>query len=79
MDTGSCQRWGLAEARQVQRDHRPLGGEVVQNGLPGAPCAAEAIEENKWLALAETNVMEVHASEPPGIIPPEIIAFRNRG
>ncbi len=39
--------------------------EVVQNGLPEPPCTTEVMKENVRLALAETNVMEVHGFEPP--------------
>ena len=57
------QRCGLAEARQVERDHVALGGEPVELRRPDLPLTPEPVNQHEWLAAPATDVVERHTTQ----------------
>lgn len=49
---------GGAEAGQVDGDHVPLGGQDVEDGLPGLPVVPDAVQEQQGFARAPAFVRE---------------------
>ncbi|GGR22012.1 hypothetical protein GCM10010497_25020 [Streptomyces cinereoruber] len=60
------QRVGGAEAGQVDGDHVPLGGQDVEDGLPGLPVVPDAVQEQQRLARAPPLVRQGRRPGTPG-------------
>ena len=51
------QRWGLPEARHVERDRVALGGQQLHDGLPDHQRCTQGVDENDRLTRARAYVM----------------------